>query len=1133
MEKADNSRRIVRFEGFELDLRAGELSRRGEKAVQLSDQPFRILAMLLARPGDLVTREEIRSKLWPNGTIVEFEHSINAAMNRLRHVLDDSSENPRYIETLARRGYRWKTPVEWVESSPEAATPAELVRGKTAAAGNLIGKKVSHYRVLEVLGGGGMGVVYKAEDLRLGRRVALKFLPEELASDPDALNRFEREAQAASALSHPNICTIFEIEDHEEQPFIVMELLEGETLRELISAAAAKSTAQPLPQVLDLAIQIAGGLDAAHRKGIIHRDIKPTNIFVTKERQAKILDFGLAKLATATEPFPEGKDGSGNADRAQRPATSPGSGPELSFSRTGAAMGTAGYMSPEQVRGEKLDARTDLFSFGLVLYEMATGQRAFIGDTAPILHDAILGQTPLPVRQVNPDLPPKLEQIIDRALEKERELRYQSAAEMRVALQSAADGSRQGSGLGPRALLAEEKEGEEVGTGFTAVKALFFARSHRRLRNWILSGAAAAILLTAGSVLFFHPPRRPALGETDMILVSDFVNTTGDPIFDGTLKQALTIKLAESPYFNIMPDSRVKETLGLMGRSSDEHVLTPIAREVCQRAGGKVTVSGSIMAVGDKYVIGLRATNCLTGADIAHEEIEAQNRDRVLSSLGQVILPLRHRLGELVSSIQKFDTPIEQATTKSLAALKAYTSGDQQRARGLDGQSVPFYKMAIDLDPDFAVAYARLGAVYGNLANSALADEYLTKAFERRGHVSEREKFYIAAHYYADSTRETDKAIETLKLWTQTYPHDWVAFNNLSAEAVKVGQLDEAIKAGQEALQLNPGNTFTYFSLSTAYLRASHFVEANAICEQAIKAKRDSGDIHATLLNLAFVNGDEPEIQRQLDRIEINAKLDPGSLNQRAWMAFARGQAGKGRDLFERSRVASLQQGNDSPENSKDYAAFSSANEAQLEVELGNVRQARAKAELALRLMPRSLEVQSYAAIVFASLGDFRRAERLTRELTSRFPSDTLLNNVTLPAVHAIIETKKKNYSGAIDALKRSMPYELGSHQDLPEGITLYQRGLAYLAQGSGEEAAAQFQKLLENRGIVPISPYWALAHLGLARANVLEARTDQGVAANAARALANYRDFFALWKDADPDIPILKQAKAEYAKLK
>jgi eukaryotic-like serine/threonine-protein kinase len=642
----------------------------------------------------------------------------------------------------------------------------------------------------------------------------------------------------------------------------------------------------------------------------------------------------------------------------------------------------------------------------------------------------------------------------------------------------------------------------------------------------------AVLALSIGSYSYLH--RKVKLTETDKILVTDFVNTTGDTIFDGPLKQALTVKLAESPFFNIVPDSRVKETLALMGRSSDEHVLPPIAREVCQRAGGKVAVSGSIVAVGDRFMIGVRATNCLTGADIAHEEIEGQDRDHVLRSLGKIISPLRQKLGEAVSSIQKFDTPIEQATTKSLGALKAYTSGDQRRARGLDGQSVPFYKMAIDLDPDFAVAYARLGAVYGNLANSALADEYLTKAFERRQHVSEREKFYIAAHYYADSTRETDKAIETLRLWTETYSHDWVAYNNLSAEAVKVGQLDEATKAGQEALRLNPDNTFTYLSLSTAYIRASHFAEANAICEQAIKSKRESSDIHAALLNLAFVEGDESAIQRQLDWIQINAKLDSGFLNQEAWMAFALGEAGKGRDLFERSRAVSLQQGNDSPVNSKDYAAYSSANEAQLEVELGNILEAREKAELALKLMPRSLEVQSYTALVFAGLGDFRRAQGLTRELTNRFPSDTLLNNVTLPTVQAIIETKKKNYSEAIEALRRSTAYELGSHQDIPEGITFYHRGLAYLAKGSGEQAAEQFQKLLENRGIVAISPYWALAHLGLARADVLESRNSQTAEADAARvrALAAYKDFLTLWKNADPDIPILKEAKAEYAKL-
>jgi eukaryotic-like serine/threonine-protein kinase len=423
LPRVDQSEVLVRFEGFELDVRTGELRREGKDTVRLSEQPLRILIALLERPGELILREDLRKRLWPNDTVVEFEHSISAAMNRLRQALGDSAENPRFIETLARRGYRWKTTVEWAEPAPEGQKPPSAPSDQ-----NLIGKRVSHYRVLEILGGGGMGVVYKGEDIKLGRRVALKFLPEELANDASAMQRFEREARAASALNHPNICTIYAVEEHEGQPFIAMELLEGHTLREMIAeaeaaAARGEKAAFRLQTLLDTAIQTANGLEAAHKKGIIHRDIKPANIFVTNHGQVKILDFGLAKLHElgAVEPQPQASAESSSTREWN---------PLLTLTRTGVTIGTAAYMSPEQVRGEKLDACTDLFSFGLVLYEMATRQRAFAGDTAPVLHQAVLNQTPVPVRDLSPQIPSKLENIINKALQKDRETRYQNAADI-------------------------------------------------------------------------------------------------------------------------------------------------------------------------------------------------------------------------------------------------------------------------------------------------------------------------------------------------------------------------------------------------------------------------------------------------------------------------------------------------------------------------------------------------------------------------------------------------------------------------------------------------------------------------------------------------------------------------------
>jgi len=533
---------LARFGVFELDLRAREL-RKSDLSTGLPEQSIKILALLIEKPGEVVLREEIRKKLWPNDTVVEFDHSINAAMQRLRQALGDPAEAPEYIETLARRGYRWKFPVEWVKPQAAVAAQVDGVQNESAAGGNLIGKKVSRYRVLEVLGGGGMGVVFKAEDLKLGRRVALKFLPPETANDPATLHRFEQEARAASALNHPNICTIYGVEEHEGQPFIVMELLEGETLRELISAAKTKTAPLTLEKLLDLAIQITQGLDAAHQKGIIHRDIKPANVFVTIQGQAKILDFGLAKLDPAV-PAAEAYQGRG--DRAdsghgtpRETVLKPGLDPLLS--RTGVAMGTAGYMSPEQVRGEKLDARTDLFSFGLVLYEMAAGQRAFTGETAPILHDAILSHTPTPVRELNPEIPSQLEGIIKNALEKDRQSRYQTAAEIRADLES----------------LRRKLEPRLLGT------------------RWRKIAAGVAALFVAGAIVWFtNRESSSSHAAPDLKLRQLTSNSTDNRVTSGTISpdgkylaytdtKGMYIKLIATGEIRIVPEPAELQSEGV------------------------------------------------------------------------------------------------------------------------------------------------------------------------------------------------------------------------------------------------------------------------------------------------------------------------------------------------------------------------------------------------------------------------------------------------------------------------------------------------------------------------------------------------------------------------------------------
>jgi DNA-binding winged helix-turn-helix (wHTH) protein/tetratricopeptide (TPR) repeat protein len=640
------------------------------------------------------------------------------------------------------------------------------------------------------------------------------------------------------------------------------------------------------------------------------------------------------------------------------------------------------------------------------------------------------------------------------------------------------------------------------------------SRFRERLSNWILGATGVVVLLALASVFVVRMRRPPPLNEADLVLVSDFVNTTGEPVFDGTLKQALTVKLAESPYFDIVSDSTNRETLGLMGRAADERIVPPVARELCQREGAKAVVGGSIVSLGNKYVLDLNAMNCLTGASLAHQQIEALDIEQVLSKLGQVIPPLRRKLGESIGSIQKFDTPIEQATTKSLAALKAYTTGEQKREQGKEEESIPFYKMAIELDANFAIAYARLAAIYRNLHERGLADEYLRKAFERREHVSEREKFYIQAHYYDNAANDYDKTIDTYKLWTEVYPHDFSPFDGLSSKYIEIGQPQKAIAAAQQALRLNPKYGLAYASLARAYERATRLAEARAICEKAIAEKVDSFWTHQLLYRIAFVEGDEAVMQREIDWSK--GKPQESVMNYyQAKAALSLGELRRSREHFERARAIAQQNG------LKEQVVAIINGQAQFEADLGNAREARRLVDQSLREAPNSPRHRAFATLVLARAGDVGRAEALLNELNNQTSLGTALNEVVLPSIRAAVDLDRKNPAAAIEDLRRAIPYDLGPDSG---GITLYYRGLAYLELKSGMESAAQFQKLLDNRGVAMTDIYWPLAHLGLARAYVQTGDPE--------KSLAMYRELLTLWKNADPDLRMLREAKAEYKKI-
>ena len=969
-------------------------------------------------------------------------------------------------------------------------------------------EKISHYRILQKLGAGGMGVVYLAEDLKLGRKVAIKILSHEFTTNRDRLNRFEQEASAASNLNHPNILTIHDVGIDDGRHYIATEFIDGVTLRRKMAA-----TPLEIPEILDVAIQVGSALEEAHSAGIVHRDIKPDNVMVRRNGYVKVLDFGLAKLTETVD---------------RSPADGEASTRVLVQTDAGVVMGTSHYMSPEQARGKPVDARSDIWSLGVMIYEMVAGRTPFEGETSTDVIVAITQKEPPPIARFAPNVPAELEWIVSKALRKDRDERYQTIKELITDLRrlkqrlefetelerSSAPGSFSGARLSELAAAPTTPERAMPTAEKTHVSSAEYIVTGIRSHKVAVAIIALLLLVATASAFYLYKRSAHALTSRDTILLTDFVNTTGEPVFDGTLKQALAVQLGQTPFLNLFPDDRVRETLRFMGRSPDDRITRDVGREICERQGIKAMLTGSIASIGSHYNIILEAIDPRSGDAIARESIEAESKEKVLAALGTAASNLRKKLGESLSSIAKYDVNIEQATTSSLEALKAFTMANDERAKGRARESLTFYKRAVELDPNFAMAYARVGVFYINQEQMETAKPYLQKAYDLRDRVSERERLYITEKYYNYITGEIDKAVETLKTWSRLYPNDFIPHNNLALDYQMLGNYEESLKEALEAARLAPNNITGRENVVTSFLGLGRIDEAEQASKEIDKLNPDSIGAHNNRYLFSFFRRDQTTMDRELDWAKGKPE-EVDALAIRGATAAYFGKLKESEDLIKRV-VEMLKTQNRAENASKELLGL-----AGNQMVVGRCPEAKETTKSALALY-RGQASLGLAALIYAACGDANQTQSLVNQLRTTYATDTITTSIVGPIIQAALEKNRGNLPEAIRLSESIRTYD----RSLVTGLmNNYQRGMLYLEQRKGNEAAAEFKAIIDHPAIDAFSPAHTLAHLCVGRAAALNGDT--------AGARKEYQDFFALWKDADPDLPILAQARKEYENLK